>query len=699
MKSRIYSSDKMKSMSKGQLWIPAFFLFGFLMAFVVTELLMLGNWFGEKNLTMEEIRELYEKLWKHHFLFTGFAVTVCGAVVSSVQSFWYLYSSRKTDFYHSLPVKRSQLFWQRTGIGILYYLVPYLLMTFLAVCIGAIRGLFQIKILALVMMMCFLHLLLYLLIYFCTVLVICITGNILMGALCLGGLMLYGSVFGSLITEYRNIFYKTFYKSVYSTEKYGLLEFLEEYASPYTLGKNLLEQYGGGDYFVLLAAVVCVTALAGGFSYLAFVKRPSESAGKPVVYPRIGIIMKLMVTVPCGLGIGLIFYMLPYNGSRNKWWIFGMVLGTVISHGALEVVYQTNFQKFWSNMHHLILAGILVAACAVNYHKDLLKFDEYFPKKENLAAFHADFGGLNGMNQEIILQNEKGEYRMLGSWSCKEAALTGEHGAGPKTWQVLKKIAEQQSTEKENESCVIPLKYTLKSGREIYRVYHFTSEDLYELCEALYEEGNLKEQQTSFLAMDSGYLKNVDGVFASGERYRLFQEEPEKYQELLNALSEDLEEVGAEELLERPVVKLELEYHLSEKNAAGSSENRGNFSYAMINVNVVPAFERTVAILQKTGYPMSMEEISIEKVNITYFEEENGNMGSAEMTYESEAELRELKKVLVPSGLECAWECTDNRLYAEYYLDGNHQYNYCGNILKESLPDFLQKDMEEAKGQ
>ena len=57
MKSKIYSSRYMKISSKGMIWIPAFVTIGFLLAFPVTELIMLGNWFGMEY-TAEQIRAL-----------------------------------------------------------------------------------------------------------------------------------------------------------------------------------------------------------------------------------------------------------------------------------------------------------------------------------------------------------------------------------------------------------------------------------------------------------------------------------------------------------------------------------------------------------------------------------------------------------------------------------------------------------------
>ena len=41
MKSKIYSSEYMKSSSKGQRWIPAFAMIAFLLAFPVAELILI----------------------------------------------------------------------------------------------------------------------------------------------------------------------------------------------------------------------------------------------------------------------------------------------------------------------------------------------------------------------------------------------------------------------------------------------------------------------------------------------------------------------------------------------------------------------------------------------------------------------------------------------------------------------------------
>ena len=169
MKSKIYSSRYVKVSSKGMMWIPAFVTIGFLLAFPVAELIMLGNWFG-MGYTTREINALYANLWQDGFMITGLAVAAVAALFNGISQFWYLYSPRKIDFYHSLPVKRSRMFWHKTLQSLLYYLLPYLAMEFFSVCIGAMRGFFSLHFMKLAFLMMVFHLLLYLLLYFSVVL-------------------------------------------------------------------------------------------------------------------------------------------------------------------------------------------------------------------------------------------------------------------------------------------------------------------------------------------------------------------------------------------------------------------------------------------------------------------------------------------------------------------------------------------------
>ena len=70
MKSRIFSSKYIKTISKGQAWIPAFITLGFLLAFPVAALVKLGTW-RNVEYTTAQISVLYNHLWRDGLVMTG----------------------------------------------------------------------------------------------------------------------------------------------------------------------------------------------------------------------------------------------------------------------------------------------------------------------------------------------------------------------------------------------------------------------------------------------------------------------------------------------------------------------------------------------------------------------------------------------------------------------------------------------------
>lgn len=410
MRSRIFSSKYIRTISKGNTWIPAFLTLGFLLAFPVTGLVKLGSW-QNMEYTVDQMGVLYNHLWKDGFVLAGMFVAAIAAFMNSVNGFIYLYSGKKTDFYHGLPLKRSEIFTEKTVTGLLYYLIPYVIMEFLAVCIGAARGFFSLNIVGMAVKMLLLHLIIYLVIYFSIVLVISVTGNMLMGILCLGGMYLYGIVLNLLLVAYGQSFWHTFF----SEYQYGGFNTLLHSASPGTLILDMVSAYAEGKAGKLVAAVIILGIVLGVLAWIAYKKRPSESAGKSMVYPWVSTVVKFMVVVPGGLAVGWIFYSLTTGKIRILWWVFGMILGTVVMHGLLETIYQMSFQGFFAKKLQLVIAGAFVAACALIYQKDLLHFESYIPKQEDIASVNLNMMSFDQDYYENVQKTKDGDYKITGA--------------------------------------------------------------------------------------------------------------------------------------------------------------------------------------------------------------------------------------------------------------------------------------------
>ena len=697
MRSRIFSSKYIRTISKGNTWIPAFLTLGFLLAFPVTGLVKLGSW-QNMEYTVDQMGVLYNHLWKDGFVLAGMFVAAIAAFMNSVNGFIYLYSGKKTDFYHGLPLKRSEIFTEKTVTGLLYYLIPYVIMEFLAVCIGAARGFFSLNIVGMAVKMLLLHLIIYLVIYFSIVLVISVTGNMLMGILCLGGMYLYGIVLNLLLVAYGQSFWHTFF----SEYQYGGFNTLLHSASPGTLILDMVSAYAEGKAGKLVAAVIILGIVLGVLAWIAYKKRPSESAGKSMVYPWVSTVVRFMVVVPGGLAVGWIFYSLTTGKVRILWWIFGMILGTVIIHGLSETIYQMSFQGFFTKKLQLVIAGALVAVCALIFQKDLLHFDSYIPKQEDIASMNLNMMSFDQDYYENVQKTKDGEYEITdaNNWAEPAMAFVGKNGIGDQTYKALQDIVSSNPKGEVingDYTYYSIIKYTLKSGKEIYRKYWIGTENLSALVKGLYEEENLKEQKFGFLNLDQKYLKNIGLNDASGNGYSIFQNDSDKMKQLLEAMKKDVDAATAEDFMQAPEVKMDFAYQFPGKQDVNNmipGNTNANVQYANWIVGIYPSFKNTLAILKETGYPLTVEDLDIEKIMLNYFNDEDGQQ--EDVTYEMPEEIKALKEALTVryNGYVDKDSEIYQNIYVSVYTDKGEAVNAYG-LKTEKLPDFVKEKITE----
>ena len=568
--------------------MPAFIALGFLLAFPVTGMVKLSSW-SDLQYSALQNQILYNNLWKDGFVLSGMIIASIAAFINSVNGFIYLYSGKKTDYYHGLPMKRTEMFLERVFSGLVYYLMPYIVAEFLMICIGAARGFFSLSIMGMAVKMFFLHIIIYLVIYFSIVLVISVTGNMLMGILCLGGMYLYGIVLNLILVAYGQSFWQTFFSAEY---QYGRFNALLHMASPGTLILNMVSDYAEGKTGKLLAAVIILGVIFGVLAWTAYKKRPSESAGKSMVYSWISIVVRFMVVVPGGLAVGWIFYSLTTGKVRILWWIFGMILGTVIIHGLSETIYQMSFQGFFTKKLQLVIAGALVAVCALIFQKDLLHFDSYIPKQEDIASMNLNMMSFDQDYYENVQKTKDGEYEITdaNNWAEPAMAFVGKNGIGDQTYKALQDIVSSNPKGEVIDgdyTYYSIIKYTLKSGKEIYRKYWIGTENLSALVKGLYEEENLKEQKFGFLDLDQKYLKNIGLNDASGKGFSIFQNDPDKIKQLLEAMKKDVDAATAEDFMQTPEVKIDFAYQLPGKQDVNNmipGNTKANVQYAELSL-------------------------------------------------------------------------------------------------------------------
>ena len=697
MRSKIYSSGFIKATSRGRKWIPALGLIGFLLIFPVTALIKFGIWF-DLEYTGEQIEQLYRELWTKDFLILGAWVSVMIAFFNGISGFWYLYSSRKTDFYHSLPVKRSDLFWHRVLVGLLYYVVPYAIMEFAAVCVGAMRGFFSLTYIKFGAELLILHLFMYFLVYFTVVLLIGITGNILMGGLSFIGVLFYFPLLAVLIQGYGEVFFKNWFNG-----DYGVLKILKYYGAPEMIILSCMKENNRTAVLVLIIS----TLILVGLSWIAYVKRRSEDTGKAYVYPWIMAVVDFMVTVGAGLGIGLLFYIMPEKSGRYPWWIFGMILGTLLTHGILEVIYGMDIRDFFSHRIRLVLAGAIIAVTAVSFNFDLVGYDAEIPAYESLKgislsmdSFGEELPKVTGT--ETGYEIDQGYYptsaeRLDKSTVIKDRAL----------YKIMKEIAGDKDNNKKAGS--ISVKYIKNSGCSIYRTYRITKDQVKKLLTECYNDPAYRKERCSALDINSTYLKNICCEYTDGSVVDIFRQNKMKQEKLLKALRKDMEDTKGEWVRELPCAMLELDFQnvpvIMKEEILKDVDNRETIQF---NIRIYPAYQRTLAILKETGYPLSMDEVPIEYIDIHYLQDKGAVEEITDISKDSQREdegsfiryseaqdIQKLKQCMRPAEFMDDWDSWRTDVTVEATLKSTTQETVYMK-LTDSIPDFVQKAAEEA---
>ena len=666
MKSKTFSGRSLRSSLKGSTWILVLLLLGFMVAFPVAELMLIGN-------QTDEIHRMTFAMICSYLIVPGFLVTMLAAVVNALNEFWYLFSRDKIDFYHSLPVTRSRFFWEKAIRGLVLYLVPYVIMELITMAIAVSKGHGSHLITAAGKM--FLeHLLMYLLLYFGAVLALAIAGNILAGILSLCCVYLYGPVLGILLWVLEMMYFRT-----NMGLKEGMAEKISVFLSPVSISVALRTYSGQKNFWIIIVGGILLLITLAVCAYLAYTKRPAEKTGKSFVYGFLEPILLFMVVIPAALAIGTMFALIGPEENRTGWWIFGLVLGTVVFYGILQVIFAMDFRKMAAHKLQLLLLGICVAVSAWILHTDAIGYDTRIPAmaKTEEISLNLEWIGTESVN-ESQMEVSSGSYKLdrlfyfmggnYGRWT--------EAGMSDKIYEVLKEIVAYQNSE-ERSGTEIGVQFKKKSGFDITRQYIVTAEQLGRLLED--NKYNVLEeyrQKVTFISVTP--LNELD------DQYSVTLEKADS-QKLLDLLKQDIAEASPQDLIGIPCGRLEL--------YTTSYAEMDEESYAGVSRYIFPTFKSTLAFLKEKGYAFAVEKENLKQYNysVTYNTEE---------TVVADPEQKEELSQSLIYEFECpAWLETEAGVNVKPVLNSTESAGESLNgaelsVLKVKEPEFIKKIVE-----
>ena len=637
-------------------------------------------------------------------IFLGFAVI---ASVLAVTGFSYLYRSRETDFYHSLPVKRKDLFLTAYVTGALYFLVPYALNLGASVLIMLSRVSEYLDTAAILRAFLY-HSAFFLLIYSVFVLAVMLTGNALSGTL--GGWVLgiYGSAACLLIIAYAETFQLT------RISGDSRLIRLAQLFSPLGLFFRGVNSDTSGLH--ALAALV-LAALFTWLSLLLYKKRSLEAAGKSVAFDRAAPVIKYLIGAACaGLG-GLFFYQIL---NRDGWAVFGILFVGLVACMVIEIIFRGDFKQLFAGKLTTAAAVLTALLMFLGFRMDVIGYDRYCPAADQVqeVSIHVDricpdtqwnyyskpqleTDFLSGNSYLAVTGLEPIELlRALGPVEDRArteaivanglATAAAVRASGYSFNQPYRWIGEQQKGG--SGYSTVSVRWLLKNGREVNRNYYVDLDACREAMEKLYE--------------DKGYLRGV---------YPLLKEDPAQFtkvcymdwneiteltpmdkayaEKLLDVWKKEFEAMPlAQRIKEKPVGGIQF-ITQEEEAILGMTGPDNDMRYDYHYYPVYPSFEGTVSMLKERGVDPghTVTEEEIDSIQIYDYEKKDGNQT---LTVRDKAQIRQLIDACRHEGMGFTESLVPGvrGLNAEMSVKGSARqegYVYVMSFTADDVPDFV----------
>lgn len=543
MTSRNLFFKLMKEDFKRRLWavtligLACFFMYPVAAAFLADSIEQYGPY---SDRGMEIYKNNLTALLSFKSGLTAFGMTVA-SLICGLSSFAYLNSRSKVDFYHGIPVRRERLYLANYLMGILYMAVPYGICLAMAVVVAMAHGVSGSFLVPMAVEGYFLHLVYYILMYTVVVIAAMMTGNLVVGVL---GTMVFAFVVplaSALIHGYFITFYHTYayiYGETASLYEWGIRSSpLMEYT--YQIDRYDLAHPGAILPAALTAlGISLVLAVVGCILYR---KRPSEAAGRAMAFAVSRPIIRIILTLVSGLGLGATFWEIRQSMG---WALFGIVCGTGICHCVVEIIYHFDFKKLFSNRLQLVGCMVVVTAIFCVFRYDLTGYDEWVPaagKVKETAVYverlnqwvsygqlDADEDGawswkVTGEPEGMVMQqmhyqdventlqivregvrqaeemrrtsvNRYGQMDMNPNSAAYSISVIG--GAdGPTSVFVAGKVGDGETVEETREEpgvetwSRVTVRYTMNNGRKVYRQYRLCLERVLPQVERMMGDG------------------------------------------------------------------------------------------------------------------------------------------------------------------------------------------------------------------
>ena len=448
-----HSSFKIfKEEYKKYIWALALTIIGFISSKIILPLLDYSNYINAKNRFVENLSNNEEYLLKKLESLNDYLtidndfnkIVVIGlAILLGTVIFSYLHNKKKIDFYHSLPITRSNLFFIKYLLGIAIALPIIIISHFLLYGIFSILLGDNIVNFKEILEAVVIDIVFFMAIYSITVFANILAGNTIIGIILSGVLLNLFSIIILVIFSLSDIFFSPIidlghisdYQLKYNPIVcYFVLKNNIDYVSVTSMNFTKIN---------ILSMYILITLIITIINLILFKIRKSEKAGVCISFKYAKTILKYLGVCIGAVLVGVIFYLI----SNSIFALYlGVILGCIILHCLVEIIYDFDFRAIFKNWYSII--GCFVICCLIifSYQFDIFKRIDYVPNIDKIE------------NVDINIYNDSEEAKNIQSQDVIQAALELHK-------EYLESTIEKNKYSTEN----IKIKYKLKNGSILVR--------------------------------------------------------------------------------------------------------------------------------------------------------------------------------------------------------------------------------------
>lgn len=369
--------------------------------------------------------ERSEYLFERNFVINNFLyentvlmVVIGGfAIFTGIFLFQFLHSRQKTDFYFSMPVKRSSLFWCKYLQGIIYVAIAMVVNMLIVFAVAAYKNCISSVFVFAMLQKIITFMLYFVALYSITIIAVLVTGKTFFSFLGACTLSAYFPAFVFMLEIIFNSNAKRLLKGAYNIYKLSPLTLLLEI---FEKGSNYHSGVEEGVFLYSwnIKALIGMAIFAFAFmalSYWLFLKRPAEAAGKTIIYAPFKKVVKLFLVFAFAVGMS---WLLPemLGTSGTVYMVLSFIAGTLFSIYILDALIELNFLaalKNWKKQWIYVLVCCIGLTCGYVY-SDSIKYHGFEDIPSDYTEAEAIKDGFvifteqeECHNKELLLQFEK----------------------------------------------------------------------------------------------------------------------------------------------------------------------------------------------------------------------------------------------------------------------------------------------------